>query len=134
MDAHLQNMLEEDDLGYTLPADIPNNTTTFSVMLIGRKDSAKLGGENDHAGAALDKSATAIAEAVARVLRVSHDNLANGAFVTTLNVSSGGTYDCTPNAASKTQTKHIVMVCVSDITTDQAVAALAAATAVAATT
>ena len=127
MDARLlQNMLEEDDLGYTLPEGIPNNTTTFSVMLIGRKDSAKLGGEHDQAGAALDKSATPIAEAVAHVLRISHENLANGAFATTINVSSGGTYDCTPNAANKTQKKHIVMVCISDITTDQAVAALAA--------
>ena len=59
-------ILTGDDLGFTL-AEPPPASTTLSVILIGQQGDAKLGGREDRRGAALDKSAQAIAAAVAAI-------------------------------------------------------------------
>ena len=120
---YLQHLLDEDDLGFTLQEDLPSSVH-LTVMLVGRQDDAKLGGDKDRAGAALDKSAMAVADRVARVLRISSDHMANSAFASSIKVTSNGTYDCNQTVSCKTQLRHTVMICFSGITEEEVLAAL----------
>ena len=118
------DLLTGDDLGFTL-AEPPPASTTLSVILIGQQGDAKLGGREDRRGAALDKSAQAIAAAVAGVLHISRDKMANAAFTDKLAVTSCGTYDCNQHVSSKAQVKQRVLVSFAGITQEETIAALA---------